>query len=149
MMPITKIYFSKKAIMATEKDFINIIDEINASGKEHTFAEMLGKVMKNKIIEVYIGDSYEDIKYDDSTTKYPAVLVGRVIAAYAECLVLDCIYVDQSSKKMNFGNIVCLNERAIRTLTEVDEKGFLIDTFLSSRNHSKIVKDFLNSTDKK
>jgi hypothetical protein len=131
--------------MVTEKDFISGIEEIRASNKECTFAEMLGKTLKDKVVEVYIGDSYEDIKYDDSTTKYPAVLVGKIVAAYAECLVLNCIYVDQVTKKMNFGNIVCLNERAIRTLTEVDDRGLLIDTFLSSRNHAKMVKDFLAS----
>jgi len=130
--------------MATEKEFITNINDLNASEKEHTFAELIAKTMKDKVVEVYIGDSYEDIKYDDSTTKYPAVLVGKVVPAYAECLVLNCIYVDQPSKKIKSGNIVCLNERAIRMLTEVDEKGLLIDTFLSSRNHSKIVKDFLN-----
>ena len=81
--------------MATEKEFITNINDLNASEKEHTFAELIAKTMKDKVVEVYIGDSYEDIKYDDSTTKYPAVLVGKVVTAYAECLVLNCIYVDK------------------------------------------------------
>ena len=125
--------------MSVEQDFIHVIDEINADGKDHTFAELIVKVWKNKIVEIYIGDSYEDIKYDDSTQKYAAVVIGKVIAAYAECLVLNCAYIDQQTKTVQLGNIICLNERAIRTITEVDESGILKDTFLSTRD-SKIVK---------
>lgn len=129
--------------MSTEDVFIKTVEEINASGKEYTFAEMLVKALGGKLVEVYIGDSYEDINYDDCSTRYPAVLVGKVVTAYAECLVLNCVFVDQSTKNLKFGNIVCLNERAIRTITEVDDNGYIIDTFLSSRNHAKMIKDFI------
>jgi hypothetical protein len=95
------------------------------------------------VVEVYVGDTYEDIKYDDSSVKYVAILVGKVITAYAEMLVLDCAYIDQQTKKLQFGNIVCLNERGIRTITEVDESGILRDTFLNSRD-GKIVKNLLD-----
>lgn len=125
--------------MAKETDFITAIDEVNASGKDITFAELIAKVYKNKIVEIYVGDTFEDIKYDDSTQKYAAVVIGKVITAYAECLVLNCAYIDQQSKQLKMGNIICLNERAIRTITEVDESGILRDTFLSTRD-SKIVK---------
>lgn len=125
--------------MAKETDFITAIDEVNASGKEITFAELIAKVYKDKIVEIYVGDTFEDIKYDDSTQKYAAVVIGKVITAYAECLVLNCAYIDQVSKTLKMGNIICLNERAIRTITEVDESGILRDTFLSTRD-SKIVK---------
>lgn len=130
--------------MSVEKDFINVIDEVRNSGKEITFAELIAKVLKNKVVEVYIGDTYEDIKYDDSTQKYAAVLIGKVVTAYAECLVLNCAYIDQATKSMKFGNIVCLNERAVRTITEVDDTGVLKDTFLSTRD-SKIVKGLFNN----
>ena len=125
--------------MSIEQDFINAVEEVRNSGKELTLAELLAKVLKDKVVEVYIGDTYEDIKYDDSTQKYAAVLVGKVVTAYAECLVLNCAYIDQATKHMKLGNIVCLNERAIRTVTEVDQAGVLKDTFLSTRD-SKVVK---------
>lgn len=127
--------------MVKEIDFVKAIDEINANGKDITFAELIATVLKDKIVEIYVGDTYEDIKYDDSTQKYAAVIIGKVITAYAECLVLNCAYIDQTgqSRKIQLGNIVCLNERAIRTITEIDETGILKDTFLSTRD-SKIVK---------
>lgn len=125
--------------MVKGNDFVEAINQLNADNKHITFAELIAMVLKDKVVEIYVGDTYEDIKYDDSTQKYVAVLVGKVLAAYAECLVLNCAYMDQSTKTMKLGNIVCLNERGIRTITEVDETGILKDTFLSTRD-SKIVK---------
>lgn len=130
--------------MANEFDFKDTIREFKEDGKKHTFAELIHRVWGGKIIEVYIGDTYEDIKYDDSTQKYVAILVGKVIDAYGECLVMNCAYIDQSTKTLKYGNIVCLNERSVRTITEVDETGILKDTFLSSRD-SKIVKDLFSA----
>jgi len=125
--------------MSKERDFTKVIDELNGAGEDITLAELLAKVLKGKIVEIYVGDTFEDVKYDDSTQKCAAVLIGKIVAAYAECLVLNCAYMDQNTKNIKLGNIVCLNERAIRTVTEVDESGILKDTFLSTRD-SKIVK---------
>ncbi len=130
--------------MAQEKEFIDAIDELNASGAQITLAELICKVYKGRVVEIYVGDTFEDIKYDDSTQKYAAVLVGKVVAAYAECIVLNCAYMDSVSKEARIGNIVCLNERAIRTITEVDDTGILKDTFLSTRD-SKIVKGLFSN----
>lgn len=131
--------------MAHEQQFIDTINEIraNPSAQKVSFAEIIAKVWGGKVVEVYVGDTYEDIKLDDSTQKYAAIVIGKVITAYAEMLVLNCAYIDPVSKKMQFGNIVCLNERGIRTITEVDDSGILRDTFLSSRD-GRIVKELLN-----
>lgn len=130
--------------MANEQHFKKTISEFRAdTSKKHTFAELINKLWAGKVIEVYIGDTYEDIKFDDSTQKYPAVLIGKVIDAYGECLVLNCAYVEQGTKTIKFGNMVCLNERSVRTITEVDDMGILKDTFLSSRD-GRIVKAALN-----
>lgn len=125
--------------MATGKNFIETIAQLNLNGEKLTMAELMAKVLKDKVVEIYIGDTYEDIKFDDSTQKCVSVLIGKIITAYAECIVLDCIYIDQIDKKPKTGNIVCLNERAIRTITEVDDSGVLKDTFLSTRD-TKVVK---------
>lgn len=126
--------------MATENDFKKVIADFQAESKKRTLAELIATVWADKVVEVYIGDTFEDIKYDDSTQKYAAILVGKVVAAYAECLILNCVYVDQLTKQMRYGNLVALNERAVRTITEVDESGILKDTFLSSRD-GKVVKE--------
>jgi hypothetical protein len=121
--------------MADINNYLNIIDSLHREklSRDFSFAEIIYKSMKEKLVEVYIGDTYEDLKSQDSTTKINAVLCGIVKAAYAECLILDCAYVDQATKKPSFGNIVFLNERCIRTITEVDMLGTLKDTFISSK----------------
>lgn len=128
--------------MNTINRFQETIDQFNADPKKHSLAELIAIVMKDRLIEIYIGDTFEDIKYEDSTQKYVAVLIGKVVAAYGECLILDCAYADQKSKNIKFGNIVCLNERSIRTITEVDGSGVLKDTFLSTRDHMIIKRMF-------
>jgi hypothetical protein len=129
--------------MANEHQFIDAIKELHDNNQQITFAELVAKVWGGKIVEIYIGDTYEDIKFEDSTQKYAAVVIGKVITAYAECLVLNCAYTDQRTKKIQFGNIICLNERGIRTITEVDESGILRDTFLNSRD-GRIVKGLIH-----
>ena len=128
--------------MATEQDFKQTIQEFKSDSKKHTFAELIAKVWGNKVIEVYIGDTYEDIRYTDSTVKYVSILVGKVVDAYGECLVMNCAYVDQATKKVKYGNIVCLNERSVRTITEVDDTGILKDTFINSRDGNIVKKVF-------
>jgi len=128
--------------MATEKEFVDALDQARTFEKRSSMAEIVGRTLKGRIVEIYVGDTFEDIKYDDCTSKSASVLVGRVIDAYAELIVLDCAYTDQLTRKLQFGNIICLNERSIRFLTEIDEKGMLRDTFINTRD-GKLLKDFL------
>ena len=129
--------------MAHEEQFITVIKRIKAEGKDVSFAEIIAEVWGGKIVEVYIGDTYEDLKTEDATCKVPSVCIGKVVAAYAEMLVMNCVYINQRTRQAQFGNIVCLNERSVRTITEVDNSGMLKDTFLNSRD-GKIIKDLLN-----
>ena len=121
--------------MADLNNYLNVFDDLHRekTSRDLSFAELVYKLMKDKLVEVYIGDTYEDLKSQDSTMKVNAVICGIVKGAYGDCLILDCAYVEQNSKKIIFGNIVCLNERSIRTLTEVDNNGSLKDTFISSK----------------
>lgn len=129
--------------MATAQEFVNVIEAARLEDKKVTLAEIVGRTLKGRVVEIYVGDTFEDIKYEDSTTKVVAVVIGRVIETYAECIVLDCAYADQITGKLKFGNVICLNERAIRFLTELDESGQIRDIFLSTRN-GKLIKDLMS-----
>ncbi len=128
--------------MATEKTYLDSIEAVRADGKRITLAEFIARTLKDKIIEVYVGDTYETINYEESSLAYASVLVGKVVGAYAEGLILNCVYMDQVTKKLEMGNIICLSERAIRFFTELDDRGMLRDTFLNTRD-GKLVKEFL------
>lgn len=122
--------------MATEHQILDTIQSLQGSGK--TFAEFLAEVFKGKFIEVYVGDAYEDVSTEQISQSYPAVFCGKIVGAYRECLILNCAYVE--NKHMKIGNILFINERAIRALSEVDGKGTLEDMMLRSKE-SVEVKD--------
>ena len=126
--------------MANETQILSAIAELNGNPSEPklTMAEFLAKVWKDKVVEIYIGDTYEDLKFEDSTQKSPAILVGKIVAAYAECMILNCAFSDQRTGDLRFGNIVALNERGIRTITEIDNTGILKDTFINVKDGKRI-----------
>ena len=55
-----------------------------------------------------------------------------MVTAYKECLVISAATVDKKSKKLKLGNILFVNERAIRFLTEVNDDGILKDMYIKS-----------------
>jgi hypothetical protein len=125
--------------MANEQEMRKAIAELSKKpGEKLTMAEFIAKIWGDKIVEIYIGDTYEDIKLDDSTCKVPSILVGKIIGAYAECIMLNCAFADQQTGNLAFGNIVALNERGIRTITEIDDVGNLRDTFLNIKDGKRI-----------
>jgi hypothetical protein len=129
--------------MVSEKLLLDKIQELQGSGK--TFAEFLAEIFKDKFIEVYVGDAYEDVSTEQISTTYPAVFCGKVVAAYRECLILNCAYV--AGKHLAMGNMMFVNERAIRALNAVDGRGTLEDMMLRSKETLDI-KDAFAHLDK-
>ncbi len=125
--------------MVSQNELLNTIASLQGSGK--TFAEFLAEVFRDKFIEVYVGDSYEDVSLEQTSTTYPAVFCGKVIGAYRECLMLNCAFV-VPNQHIQLGNILFVNERAIRALNEVDEKGTLEDMMLRSKETLEVKKHF-------
>lgn len=66
------------------------------------------------------------------------------MTAYRECLVLNSVYVDPSTKKMKLGNLMFVSERAIRGLNEIDGNGIIEDMFLRSKESLEIKKVFVD-----
>ncbi len=125
--------------MPTEFEIDSTVQQLQGSGK--TFAEFLATLFKDKFIEVYLGDSYEEVSTDQVSVSYPAVICGKVISAYRECLIINSAFVDES-KRIQLGNIMFINERAIRALNEIDGNGVLEDMLLRSRESLDILKIF-------
>jgi len=125
--------------MVSEQHILETVKQLQGSGK--TFAEFLAETFKDSFIEVYVGDSYEDVSTEQVSTTYPAVFCGKVIAAYRECLVLNCAFFGQNGA-LQMGNIMFINERAIRALSAVDGKGTVEDMMLRSKETLDIKKRF-------
>lgn len=126
--------------MPTEQQILNAVQTHQGSGK--TFAEFLAEVFKDKFIEIYVGDSYEDVSTEQISTTYPAVFCGKVVTAYRECLIINCAYVTKH-KTIALGNIMFINERAIRALNEIDGNGTLEEMMLRSKESLQIREKFI------
>lgn len=129
--------------MVTEQTIFDAVQECNKE-RTKTFAEFIATVFKDKFVEIYLGDSYEDVSVDQISTSYPAVFCGKVVTAYKECLVLNSIYVPDGSKSPQLGNMVFISERAIRGMTEIDGNGLMEDMFLRSQESLTIKTLFVD-----
>ena len=122
--------------MIKEADIISKLSSMQ--DRSRTLAEFICEVFKDKNIEVYVGDSYEEVSIDQISQSFPAVVSGKVIGAFKECLVLNCAHV--VGKTLTNGNIIFINERAIRFLKGVDGISTLEDSFLRSKETIDLAK---------
>jgi hypothetical protein len=132
--------------MVSEKHIINTIQQLQGSGK--TFAEFLAEIFKDKFLEIYLGDTYEDVSTEQVSTAYPSVFCGKVVTAYRECLILNCCFVGKN-RHLQLGNMMFINERAIRALTEVDGKGTIEAMMLRSKETLDIKTAFPDANNDK
>lgn len=128
--------------MVTESEIREVVQRYNEHNRHKTFAEFIAEMFTGRYVEIYLGDSYEEVSLEQTSTSYPAVFCGKVVAAFKECLIINSAYVDRPSKKMRLGNMILVNERAIRGLTEIDGNGIIEDTFLRSRESLSIKENF-------
>lgn len=130
--------------MVTEQDVLQIMQACNEEGRIKTLAEFIATVFKGRFVEIYLSDSYEEVSTEQISTNYPAVFCGKVVAAYRECLVIDSVFIDKS-QKIQLGNLMFINERAIKALNEIDGKGIIEDMFLRSKEALVIKELFVDS----
>lgn len=117
----------------------HVINAASQFDRNKTFAEFIVSIFKDKYIEIYVGDTYENVSTEQISTDYPAVFCGKVVAAFKECLIINCVYVSPEHK-LKLGNMMFVNERAIRALNEVDGHGTLEEMFVRSKETLDIVK---------
>jgi len=126
--------------MTTEYDVQQLASNLHGSGK--SLAEFLGELFKGKFVEIYLGDSYEEVSTEQISISYPAVFCGRIVCAYRECLVISAAYIN-TNKKMNLGKLIFISERAIRAFTPIEEEGSgLEDMFLRSKEANRLARTF-------
>lgn len=128
--------------MVTLEEVLQTVQECNDGGRTKTLAEFIATIFKDKFIEIYLGDSYEEVSMEQTSQAYPAVFCGKVVAAYKECLVLNSVYVE--NKRLVLGNLVFVSERAIRGLNEIDGKGTMEEMFLRSSESIEIKRHFID-----
>lgn len=105
------------------------------------FTDLLIEKYKNSIVEIYIGDQFSSLNYEDHSIQQNATIFGRLIDILDRFLILDCFYVDPRSGEVRSGNLVLVNSFQIRAMTDINEdNGSLDDVFLNARSVVKIKK---------
>lgn len=128
--------------MVSEAEVKNLVTQSKGTGK--TFAEFIAELFKDKFVEIYVGDAYEDISTEQISVTYPAVFCGKVVAAYRECLVINSAFVNKS-RKIQLGNLMFISERAIRAMNEIDGNGTIQDMMLRSKESLDIKSTFIDT----
>lgn len=131
--------------MNSKEEISNLIAQFNATERQKTFAEFISVLLKDKFVEIYMGDSYEEVSVEQISTSYPAVFCGKIVGAFKECLILDSFYntvTPGKVKEQKMGNLIFINERGIRTLTEIDGQGTVNDLFIKSGSESAQIKKY-------
>ena len=59
--------------MVTEQHVLNTVEDFNKTGRGKTYAEFIAEVFKDKFIEIYLSDSYEEVSMEQISQNYPAV----------------------------------------------------------------------------
>jgi len=108
-----------------------------------TYAEHIAENLKGKLIEIMIGESYEELQLDQLSSNYPAVVVGSVESAMGNVLVLNCVYIE--NRTLKFGKKIYLNDYSIQYLSELDGKCSLEDLLLRSKDTKQILKAYLEN----
>lgn len=131
--------------MRSKEEISDIIQKFNVD-RVKTFAEFIAEIFKDKYLEIYMGDSYEETKLEQTSMAYAAVFCGKVMGAYRECLIINSFRTVGSGRNSSrkTGNIVFLNERAIKALREVDGEGTINDLFIKSGHESFGIKEFVD-----
>lgn len=104
------------------------------------FSDELKDKFTGKIVEIYIGDQYETINFDECSVPQNCTIYGKLIEVLDRVIKIDCFYIDKITKEVKYGNIVYINSFQIRAMTEVNEQGSLSDIFLSIYDTAKIKK---------
>lgn len=96
-----------------------------------TYAESIALNLKDKLVQIYFGDVYEETFYADNSVKTPSVLIGKVVGAEGECLILNCFFRNDDGENV-LGNVHYLNSINIQAITELDGNGTIKDAISSS-----------------
>lgn len=103
-------------------------------------SDILTKKYTGKVLELYIGDQYETLNFDDYSTPKNCSIFGTLIDVLDRFVIFDCFYMDQKTKELRSGNKIFINFFQIRAFTEVNGKGSLGDIFLSVDDAKEIRK---------
>lgn len=102
-------------------------------------------LLKNELLEVSVGDEYEELLTSDTVKKINGVIYGVLLNIIDDLMVLDCYYLNKNNQLVS-GNIVYINTWAVKMFTKANSEGSLKDVMLSAA-HTRKMKEILGLND--
>lgn len=125
--------------MAQQDNFDPLYAPQQTSDNLRKFSDELLK-MKGRIIELYIGDQYESLNFDDYSQQQNATIYGVIVEVLDRFIVLDCFYYDTKTGTVRSDNRIYINSFQIKAFTLLDGNGCLDDIFMSAKSAEKVRK---------
>ena len=96
-----------------------------------SYVDSIVKLLKGKLVEIYLGDQFEQVQFADNTSSVNAVMYGIIKDGEGDCLVLDSMHVDKALKIVVHGNVIYINGSNITAISEIDGTGTIKDAIIS------------------
>jgi hypothetical protein len=93
--------------------------------------------LKDELIELCIGDDYEELVMSDNVRKVNGSIFGYCRDIVGDFVVVDCFFVNKRNEVVP-GNRVYINSWSIKAITKVKSNGSLNDVFMSSADARKL-----------
>lgn len=107
-------------------DDIKLLNELTTN----TYVESVAELLKNQVVEIYIGESYEAIQLDQSEYNIPAVIICKILGGHKDCLMVQMLHAGNDDKKTL--SISYINGWSIKLIKKVDGNN-LEASFLTSK----------------
>lgn len=107
-------------------------------------SSLLG-TLKGELLEISIGDNYEDIVLSDTVKKVNGVIFGTLKDVVDDFLIVDSFFINKDGE-VQTGNIVYINTWHVKVFTKVKSNGSLNDVLLSA-SHTRRIKAILGLND--
>lgn len=104
-----------------------------------TFCEIISEKLKDKLVEIFVGEMYETLHQADFSYNSPMIICGRLVDGVGDCLILDSFHLNEDHKR-EFGNIIYINGYNIKAITELNTNGTLKEVLTNSTFYKKVKK---------
>lgn len=103
------------------------------------------ETLKGELLEISIGDDYEDIVLSDTTRKVNGVIFGILTDIVDDFLIVDSFFINKNGE-VQTGNVIYINTWHVKVFTKVKSNGCLNDVLLST-THTRRIKTILGLND--
>lgn len=93
-------------------------------------------ILQGKLLEISVGDDYEELVLSDHVSKVNGVIYGELDDIVDDFLVVRCYFIDKQGRLVK-DNVVYINSWHVKVMKEA-RNGSLNDVFLGASHSRKI-----------